>query len=233
MGHDPTFRFGSGRLLRPQKNLLRSGSSTQDAHRNRRASRGSGVVWEQRLTKIQRTRIESQSLGSRLSGLSILGFGASWKPPEPERDVVRSILTALEDKRVLNEDYDFEIKDHVRQSLINIRAVLTDGIARISDKSPAAQAFRVMRAACREFLTQPHSDPLIGKAVSRLIVPPPGDPSPIVEEPIKSNEDNFFAALGKLRGIFGQQLADIAYLYRVDLEEQLASILPPEPKSDD
>jgi hypothetical protein len=92
-------------------------------------------------------------------------------------NVVRSILTALEDKRVLYEYYDFEIKDHVRQSLINIRAVLTDSIARISDKSPAAQAFRVMRAACREFLTQPHSDPLIGKAVSRLIVPPPGDPS--------------------------------------------------------
>ncbi len=67
-----------------------------------------------------------------------------------------------------------------------------------------------------------------------MIVGPPGDGlQSIVEEPIISNEDNFFAALGKLRGIFGQQLADIAYLYRIDLEEQLASILPPEPKSDD
>jgi hypothetical protein len=53
------------------------------------------------MSKIQRTRIESQSLGSRLSGLSILGFGASWKAPEPEMDVVRSVLTALDDKRVL------------------------------------------------------------------------------------------------------------------------------------
>jgi hypothetical protein len=70
--------------------------------------------------------------------------------------------------------------------------------------------------------------------MGRMIVPPPGDPSPIVvEEPFISNEDNFFAALGKLRGIFGQQIADIAYLYRIDLEEQLASILPQEPKSDD
>src|SRR5262249_21733730 len=85
--------------------------------------------------------------------------------------------------------------------------------------------------ACREFLTQPHSHPVLGKVVRRMIVGPPGDgPQSIVEEPIISNEDNFFAALGKLRGIFGQQLADIAYLYRIDLEEQLASILPPEPK---
>jgi len=184
-----------------------------------------------KISKIQRTRIESQSLGSRLSGISILGFGASWKPPEPERDVVRSILTVLEDKRVLYEDYNFENQGDVNQSLINIRAVLTDGIARVSDKSPAAQAFRIMRAACREFLTQPHSHPVLGKVVRRMIVGPPGDgPQSIVEEPIISNEDNFFAALGKLRGIFGQQLADIAYLYRIDLEEQLASILPPEPK---
>jgi hypothetical protein len=186
------------------------------------------------MSKIQRTRIESQSLGSRLSGISILGFGASWKPPEPERDVVRSILTVLEDKRVLYEDYNFENQGDVNQSLNNIRAVLTDGIDRVSDKSPAAQAFRIMRAACREFLKQPHSHPVLGKVVRRMIVGPPGDgPQSIVEEPIISNEDNFFAALGKLRGIFGQQLADIAYLYRIDLEEQLASILPPEPKSDD
>jgi hypothetical protein len=185
------------------------------------------------MSKIQPTRIESQSLASRLSGLSILGFGASWKAPESEREVVRSVLTALEDKRVLYEDYDFEIRTHVHQSLINIRAVLTDGIARTSDKSPAAQAFRIMRAACREFLSQPHSDPLFGRTVRRMVIPPPGDPSPIVEKPFINNEDNFFAALGKLRGIFGQQIADIAYLYRIDLEEQLASILPSEPKSDD
>jgi hypothetical protein len=51
--------------------------------------------------------------------------------------------------------------------------------------------------------------------------------------PHARSEDNFFAALGKLRGVFGQQLALVAYLYRIDLEKELASILPPEPRSGD
>ena len=53
------------------------------------------------MSKIKRARIESQSLGSRLSGISIFGFGASWKAPEPERNVVRSVVSVLEDKRAL------------------------------------------------------------------------------------------------------------------------------------
>lgn len=74
-----------------------------------------------------------------------------------------------------------------------------------------------MRAACRDFLTQPHAHPLLGRRMG----------------PHARSEDNFFAALGKLRGVFGQQLALVAYLYRIDLEKELASILPPEPRSGD
>jgi hypothetical protein len=35
--------------------------------------------------------------------------------------------------------------------------------------------------------------------------------------------------LGKLRSVFGQQLALLGYLYGVDIEEQLAQTLPPLP----
>ena len=112
---------------------------------------------------------------------------------------------------------NFEIDDQVTQSLIETRKVLTDGINRVSEKSPAAEAFRIMRAACRDFLTEPHAHPVLGRRLGRHA----------------RNEDNFFAALGKLRGVFGQQLALIAYLYRIDLESELGSILPPEPKADD
>ena len=169
------------------------------------------------MSKIKRARIESKTLGSRLSGLSIFGFGASWKAPEPERDVVRSVINILEDKRALYVDYNLEVEDQVNQSLIEIRRTLTDGINRVSEKSPAAEAFRIMRAACREFLTEPHAHPVLGRRMGRHA----------------RDEDNFFAALGKLRGVFGQQLALIAYLYRIDLEGELGSILPPEPQAGD
>ena len=41
-------------------------------------------------------------------------------------------------------------------------------------------------------------------------------------------QEEFFVGLGKLRAIFGQQLAVLGYLYGVDIEESLATILPPE-----
>jgi len=40
-------------------------------------------------------------------------------------------------------------------------------------------------------------------------------------------QEQFFIELGKLRSVFGQQLAVLGYLYGVDIEESLASILPP------
>jgi hypothetical protein len=179
--------------------------------------------------------------------VSVFGFGASWKAPEPERDVVRSILNELEDRRVLYVDFEHEIQEHVIQSLIEIRKVLTDGINRVSDSSPAAEAFKIMRAACRQFLTQPHSHPLVGSTVAVHTVTPVGDPDTggwhvqferktiweRATDEEKMKEDNFFEALGKLRGVVGQQIALLAYLYRINLAKELASILPPEPRMDD
>src|SRR5262249_39607100 len=156
------------------------------------------------MSRIKQARIKSQTLGSRLSGVSLFGFGASWKAPEPERDVVRSVINVLEDRRALYVDFELEIEDQVNDSLVQIRKVLTDGITRVSDSSPAAEAFRIMRAACREFLTQPHSNPLLGRRVGRHA----------------RSEDKFFAALGKLRGVFGQQRGLLGYPYRIDVEKQ-------------
>jgi hypothetical protein len=39
-----------------------------------------------------------------------------------------------------------------------------------------------------------------------------------------------FAALGELRAIFGVQIAQLAVKYGIDVEEELASILPIEDK---
>jgi uncharacterized protein DUF6650 len=185
------------------------------------------------MSKIKRARIAWKTLVSRLSGLSAFGFSVSWKASEPERHVVRSVIKVLEDKRVLYVDYESEVRLEVNQSLLEIRRVLTDGISRVSDSSPAAKAFGIMRAACRDFLTQPHSDPYLGKTLGLYEVPPPGSRGETRFTPVTTSEDNFFIALGKLRGVFGHQLALLGYLYRIDLEKDLASILPPAPRSGD
>jgi hypothetical protein len=187
-----------------------------------------------KMSVVQRARIKWQSLNSRLTGLSfpVVGGGVSWKPQVDEKAIVRSVITALEDKRALYEHYDREIQSEVNPSLMNIRALLTDAIGKLNENSPAASPFKVMRAACRDFLTQSHSD-LLGRPIRRLHIPGPGVEGSATSESIETTADNFFVALGKIRGVFGQQLAHLAYLYQIDLEEQLAAILPPEPRSDD
>lgn len=72
-----------------------------------------------------------------------------------------------------------------------------------------------MRAACRDFLTL-HS--VQAQEHNRGMMHETG-----------YQQEEFFVGLGKLRSVFGQQLAVLGYLYGVDIEEGLASILPPEP----
>jgi hypothetical protein len=145
----------------------------------------------------------------------MLGFGASWRAPEPERVVVRDVITALEDKRALYSQAVWEEPSHVVQSLLKIRDELTNGLKRVGDSSPAKDAFRIMRASCRDFLTLTSA-----KAYEQKRGMMRGDHM--------WEQEQFFVELGKLRAVFGQQLAVIGYLYGMDIEESLASILPPE-----
>ena len=101
--------------------------------------------------KAKRARIRSQSLLSRLGGFSAFGFGVSFKAPESERAAVRDLITALEDRRALYISAVFEQPNYVVQSILQIRQELTAGLKRVNDNSPAKDAFRAMRAACRDF----------------------------------------------------------------------------------
>lgn len=163
--------------------------------------------------RAKRAKVQSQSLASRLAGVSILGFGASWKAPEPERVVVRDVITALEDKRALYSQAVWEEPGHVVQSLFKIRDELTSGLKRVGDNSPAKDAFRIMRATCRDFLT-------LNSAKAH-------ENNHGMMRDMGYQQEEFFIGLGKLRSTFGQQLAVLGYLYGVDIEESLASILPP------
>lgn len=164
----------------------------------------------------KRVVVRSKSLLSRLNGISVLGFGANFNVPEPDRVIVRDVITAMEDRRALYISAVMEQPEFVVKSVLSIREELTEGLKRISDGSPAKAAFRTMRAACRDFLENP--------AIS-------GDKaqSPMLFNRGYWQQEEFLIGLGKLRAVFGQQIAEISYLYGVDVEEHLASILPPEP----
>jgi hypothetical protein len=161
---------------------------------------------------VKKARIKGQKLLSRLSSLSALGFGAGFKFQESEQGVVREVIIFLEDRRVLYVDYCLEVESEVVQSVLSIRKELTGALKRVKPDTPASNAFNIMRTECRRFLAGPRAD-------FRNI----GDRGPHGRAGMDAA---FFEALGKLRAVFGQQLAELAALYNLDLSSDLETILP-------
>jgi len=126
-----------------------------------------------------------------------------------ERKVVRRAFVFLEDCRALYNDFVHEIEDQVASSVLEIRKHLTDAIQELPDKSTAIPRLRAMRAASREYLdTTQH-------------------------QPWRPSHFTFLAPLGRLRSLFGINIAYLAVEYGIDIEGELASIVPPEFQNDE
>jgi hypothetical protein len=163
---------------------------------------------------MKKAKLTSKNLLSRLGGFSLFGFGISFKPTEADRTIVRELLTFLEDRRALFVGSIWEQPDHVVQSVQQMRTELTNTLKRLGENTPATDACRLMRAACRDFVSKVDQNALRGSGPT------------FVRD---WQGENFLIALGALRATFGQQIALLAHLYQVDLEEHFAAILPPVP----
>jgi hypothetical protein len=146
----------------------------------------------------------------RLTGFSVPIFGVSWNPPEPEIAVARRILAFLEDRRVLFNPYHLEVEDQCVESVVRIRHFLTDEIGHLSQDSKLGEHLRAIRTACRKFLDDMSPG---SRRISR----------PHWHAPFGSE---FFTSLGELRASIGFRVAAIALMHGLDVEGELASILP-------
>ena len=158
--------------------------------------------------------IAAKSLASRLTGFSVPFLGVQWTPPADQREIVRQLLAALEDRRVLFVPYDLEVVSQVTSSVLQLRKLLTETLQALPGTAEAAGSVRAMRAACRKFLEEPHPD------FCNLL--PRNGPGRLSEE----GSPAFFVALGEMRATFGIHVAALAYQYDIDVEAELASILP-------
>lgn len=91
-------------------------------------------------------------IASRLTGFSTPVFGVSWDPAQSDVEVVRRVLSFLEDRRVLYAPDDAEVPSHCVESVLHIREYLTDELGRGGVPIDVADSLRAMRAACRKFL---------------------------------------------------------------------------------
>lgn len=124
--------------------------------------------------------------------------------------VARRIIRFLEDRRVLYNDFVWEVPDECIQSALEIRKFLTVELGNLKEGSELAAPMRSMRAACRKFLNDMHCE--FGT----------------LTRPRFGNHYDFFTALGELRSSFGLNIASLAVQYGVDVEDELATVLPVE-----
>ena len=157
-------------------------------------------------------RLSLADLARRVTGFSTPIFGLSWDPPAAERDTVRALLTFLEDRRVLYQPYQLEVEGDVEHSVHAIRQQCTQSLANLNEQSQAAGAIRAIRAVCRRFLDEPRPE---FRSLSGNLGRHRG-------------HAGFFTALGELRATVGSQIGVLALLHRIELEAELASILPAE-----
>lgn len=148
----------------------------------------------------------------RITGISSPVFGVSWNPTNTEKDIAKGVISFLEDRRVLYVPSEMEVPRHCIDSILQIRQFLTKEIAKLEQDSELSKSLRAMRAACRKFLSKIDSDKedLIKFGA--------------VTEHWASWEFN--GSVGELRGVFGIHIAKIAVSYGLNVEDDLASILP-------
>jgi len=147
----------------------------------------------------------------RITGISTPVFGVSWTPPESEIAVAKKVVTNLEDRRVLYNPDKLELPQHCVQSVIEIRHLLSSILEDLSNDSELNASVRAMRAACRKFLDDVQSDDRIVTYGAHLN---------------HFASWHFNSALGEMRGVFGVHLAILAAKYGLDIEDDLAKILP-------
>lgn len=142
-----------------------------------------------------------------ITGLSCPIFGIQWKAPIIEADEAKKIVIFLEAKRVLFNPVDMEGASHCTSSVINIRSELTKVLQGLPSDSHLAKQLRKMRKACQEFCDSVGSPNFIQ-----------------LDHPVQISI--LKRALFKLRQKCGNSLAEIAVTYGLDVDDELAIIIP-------
>jgi hypothetical protein len=165
--------------------------------------------------------VKFSEIANRLTGISTPLGGLSWQAPELEVWAARRVIAFLEDRRVLYAPDSLEVPSHCVHSVLEIRHFLSAELGKLDGNSELTASLRAMRAACRKFLDR------VGSRDGR------GDVVRYADHHNHWASWTFYSALGEMRGTFGVHLARIAAQFHLDIEDQLASILPAEVQDKD
>ena len=128
-----------------------------------------------------------------------------------DAESARRVLLFLENRRILWVDRLEEEEAHCVASAIDIRNELTRELQQSTLSTGMTQSLKAIRAACREFVDAAGPD-------GRNFLHAHG-----------CEANPFALALGRLKALVGVQLALLIREFDLDVEPQLACVLPPAP----
>ena len=163
-------------------------------------------------------KISFKKIAKSLTGFSTPIFGISWNPSESDCEIVRKLMTFFEDRRVLYSAYNI-FPERAIESILEIRKKLTNTLEKIDENSDIAPHLRAMRAACRKFMDenerlQEFQDYNYRRKASLDL----GE--------MRATFGKASLDLGEMRATFGIHIAQLCVKYGIDIESDLASILP-------
>jgi hypothetical protein len=146
----------------------------------------------------------------RITGGSIgpLG-GIGWEHKDDDREIARRVLNLLADRRMLWKDFSAEIEEHCVQSANLARVRLGEHLDNPEISTELARRIQLLQRLFRDFVDE---------------VGPGGGEWNRPWRPIGT--DPLSVALGRLRGLVGVQIGELASEFALDVSEELSVIVP-------
>lgn len=137
-------------------------------------------------------------------------WGLQWERKDNDRELARRLFIHLEDHRMLWKDFSVEIEEHCIQSAERARHELTALLTSPEIGPHLAEGLSAIRAAFRAFMDE------VGEEYRDRYHRHhyPGD-----------RTDPLSLALGRLRGVVGVQIGEIASTWDVAVPDDLATIV--------
>ncbi len=146
----------------------------------------------------------------RINGVSIFNVSVQWERKDDDKEIARRLINILEDRRMLWKDFSVEIEEQCVASARHTRTELTELLNNPDIGPELEQKIKAIRQAFRNFMDEIGHDA------------PWGHP----RRYRSMGTDPLSVALGRLRGVVGVQLGEIAALWDVKISDELASIVP-------
>mgnify|MGYP006946519485 CR=1 FL=1 len=151
--------------------------------------------------------MQFEEILARITGVSVPIFGIQWNPRTPQVEVARDLIRELEDKRVLYHPEEKEGAHYCVSSVMDIRDKLTTAMKAVKTDAPLYMQIQKMRKASRNFCD------IVGSQKF--------DDAPFpVQKSLLGRE------LAKFRQSVGGAIGAISMAYGLDVEDDLASIIP-------